>query len=696
MTNKASLSAQDKNALMNSERAFLTRLLGAARQGDWPALRSEVETYCKSHGLTSPIEVLLQCKDGHKRTVLHFACQSENDQYYNNQGDDGRSRDIVADLLEASWWKEAGKGGMDALQTWIRLKDKDGLTPIMLAAQVGNPHLAEDRVRALLTAADSQLSAPPPSSLATNATTTNTTNTDSPNANNETTTTTNKNTDKPLGKLTLARSHAGATALHYAAGARGSSAIIHLLVQHGKPALQAFSKQGGAPLHWACAARPLASNSSGADTIQALLECGANINAHCSGSSDKNGTSMVPPPLFIALATSHEDYALVLLQVATRSSLDLTESLRYILEPGHCTVWHMAADLNMGRTLGLLMQEPYIGITREMIMLPNSQEMTPLEVAAYEEHVDCVRLILSFVKGDDSVSEDEAREYMRACNNGEEVPTYTIDSKSSAANKPAETDTSPSSTSTDNTTAKAADGTENGASSNGNGNGPGPSPAQSNFTNTAKSSDAEETDIQRIERQAKDAIAAIEAQAAASTPESKEKAQAAKLAGNDHFSAKAWKEALECYTKAIEADPMDATLYSNRSAGHVMLYQDEHKKEQQVQGDTHSQTLSNTSTCSLHLLSALSDALLAVHWRPNWPKAHFRVATARMHLGQYEEAAVAAWEGIQQDPETDNKDLKDILQTCVEKGRQVHQDIQKKMSDQKKLAKAQAGETNKS
>jgi hypothetical protein len=52
------------------------------------------------------------------------------------------------------------------------------------------------------------------------------------------------------------------------------------------------------------------------------------------------------------------------------------------------------------------------------------------------------------------------------------------------------------------------------------------------------------------------------------------------------------------------------------------------------------------------------------------------MAVARLELKRYENAALAAWEGSQQDQE--NEELKRLLQKCVKKGRKEHQHEQKK------------------
>ncbi|CAN0463564.1 unnamed protein product [Ectocarpus sp. 8 AP-2014] len=64
---------------------------------------------------------------------------------------------------------------------------------------------------------------------------------------------------------------------------------------------------------------------------------------------------------------------------------------------------------------------------------------------------------------------------------------------------------------------------------------------------------------------------------------------------------------------------------------------------------------------------ALVDAEVCRRLKPDWPKACYRMAVARLALGRFEDAALAAWEGVQLD--NDNAQLKSLLQTCVEKGR---------------------------
>jgi tetratricopeptide (TPR) repeat protein len=113
--------------------------------------------------------------------------------------------------------------------------------------------------------------------------------------------------------------------------------------------------------------------------------------------------------------------------------------------------------------------------------------------------------------------------------------------------------------------------------------------------------------------------------------------------GNASFSNKDWPIALQYYSQAIDSNPKEAALYSNRSA------------------------------CCIHLQQprqALMDALLAQTLRPQWSKAYYRLAMARLELKQYSMAALAAWEGLHYDPQ--NSELKRLLQACVQRGREEH------------------------
>ncbi|CAM9779952.1 unnamed protein product [Ectocarpus sp. 13 AM-2016] len=126
----------------------------------------------------------------------------------------------------------------------------------------------------------------------------------------------------------------------------------------------------------------------------------------------------------------------------------------------------------------------------------------------------------------------------------------------------------------------------------------------------------------------------------AETPEQREAAVSAKTRGNDLLKAKDLAGALAAYSEAIELDGSDAAFRSNRSA--VFMSMKDYEK-------------------------ALVDAEVCRRLKPDWPKACYRMAVARLALGRFEDAALAAWEGVQLD--NDNAQLKSLLQTCVEKGR---------------------------
>lgn len=116
-----------------------------------------------------------------------------------------------------------------------------------------------------------------------------------------------------------------------------------------------------------------------------------------------------------------------------------------------------------------------------------------------------------------------------------------------------------------------------------------------------------------------------------------------KSEGNRHFLAKEFQLALAAYTSAIGANGSVAALWANRSACFMEL-----NKPQ----------------------DALLDAEVCRRLDPSWPKGCYRLATARLALGQYEDAAVAAFEGCKLDQS--NKPLKDLLQKAVKLGQDEH------------------------
>jgi ankyrin repeat protein len=501
-----SLTAEEKSAKMSTERAFLTKFLESALMGDASTLQTCVTDYLRQHIDVSPLEVLTQFKDGQKRTALHFACQS-----MSTPGE----IDIVQAILKDEWLPNA-----EARQIILQQKDQDGLTPIMLAAQHPDPQMAQKRVLLILDKADGV-------------------------------------------KLGLARSHTGATALHYAAGAGGTPETIRALYEAGHAALTTFSRQGGTPLHWAAAA-----GRDFSATMDQLISCGADVNAQ---------DDSIPFPLVLAVAAGNDKHSKRLLQ-----SPDISIDTKL---PGNVTLFHMAADLNLVGTLALLLEKQQ---DKEILFQKNHDGLTALDLAAQEGHVGCVLLLLPETDGK-TPTEDDAK-------------AFTEDYKQTNGKK--ETTAPPETQEKPKDESPTTDATED--------------EAQRKAALVAASDDVSEADVQ--------------------------KAVDCKAQGNAHFVKKEWKQAHVFYSQAIEANPKEAAFYSNRSACNMMMQQPK---------------------------AALQDAVMARTLKPNWSKACYRMAVARLELDRYEDAALAAWEGLQQDQE--NEELKSLLQKCVKKGRKDFQ-----------------------
>ncbi|KAL6989470.1 hypothetical protein U1Q18_015219 [Sarracenia purpurea var. burkii] len=135
------------------------------------------------------------------------------------------------------------------------------------------------------------------------------------------------------------------------------------------------------------------------------------------------------------------------------------------------------------------------------------------------------------------------------------------------------------------------------------------------------------------------------------TVEAKRKATEAKLRGDDAFRRKDYLMAVDAYTQAIDFDPSDATLLSNRSLCWIRLGQAEH---------------------------ALTDAKACRTLRPDWAKACYREGAALRLLQKFEEAANSFYEGVKLDPE--NMELVTAFREAVDSGRKFHGTDQKNSS----------------
>uniref|UniRef100_A0A671YBY4 Tetratricopeptide repeat domain 28 n=1 Tax=Sparus aurata TaxID=8175 RepID=A0A671YBY4_SPAAU len=83
--------------------------------------------------------------------------------------------------------------------------------------------------------------------------------------------------------------------------------------------------------------------------------------------------------------------------------------------------------------------------------------------------------------------------------------------------------------------------------------------------------------------------------------------------------------AVHLYTNALQADPQNCILYSNRSAALLKLGQHQ---------------------------AALDDAEKACELNPKWPKAYFRQGVALQYLGRHADALAAFASGLAQDPKS--------------------------------------------
>lgn len=123
----------------------------------------------------------------------------------------------------------------------------------------------------------------------------------------------------------------------------------------------------------------------------------------------------------------------------------------------------------------------------------------------------------------------------------------------------------------------------------------------------------------------------------------KKEAETFKETGNAFYTDRKYDEAIAAYTKGIECNPKNEFIWSNRSACYLAVKQPN---------------------------KALRDAEICRRLVPDWTKGCYRLASARLALGEYEDAAVAAFEGCKIDDQ--NKELKTLLKLAVKKGQDEH------------------------
>eukprot|EP00903_Cladosiphon_okamuranus_P005751 g5705.t1 len=102
-----------------------------------------------------------------------------------------------------------------------------------------------------------------------------------------------------------------------------------------------------------------------------------------------------------------------------------------------------------------------------------------------------------------------------------------------------------------------------------------------------------------------------------------ETAESIKQRGNEHFVAKRYAEAVQCYSRAIDITPANHLLFGNRSAAH-----------------------GGVGAWSL----AAADARTSVDLEPGYTKGFYRLAQALIEMDELAEAASAIEDGLRVDP----------------------------------------------
>ncbi|EAX91205.1 TPR Domain containing protein [Trichomonas vaginalis G3] len=108
-----------------------------------------------------------------------------------------------------------------------------------------------------------------------------------------------------------------------------------------------------------------------------------------------------------------------------------------------------------------------------------------------------------------------------------------------------------------------------------------------------------------------------------------------KAQGNKFFNEHNYPKAIECYTDAIDLDPTNYALYSNRSGAYCAS-----QKYQQ----------------------AAADARKVIEIKPDWPRGHSRLGAALQGLHDYEGAAASYRKVLELDP--NNAGAKEDLAAC--------------------------------
>jgi ankyrin repeat protein len=160
----------------------------------------------------------------------------------------------------------------------------------------------------------------------------------------------------------------------------------------------------------------------------------------------------------------------------------------------------------------------------------------------------------------------------------------------------------------------------------------------------AKGSEADQSQVDTdANRRDETSARAVEPTTHACSAEDELLSERLKAEGNAAYAQKNYTLAIEKYSAALRHKCDNHILWSNRSACLMALGQPER---------------------------ALADAEMCRKLKPDWSKACYRMAVARFALALYEDAAVAAFEGLKL--EENNQELKKLLADSVEQGRKAH------------------------
>lgn len=182
--------------------------------------------------------------------------------------------------------------------------------------------------------------------------------------------------------------------------------------------------------------------------------------------------------------------------------------------------------------------------------------------------------------------------------------------------------------------------------------------------------------------QAQQRVPPAESTDPASTPEAAARSKEFKDKGNRCYALdKDYAKAIDFYTQAIQLDGSNNTLWGNRSACYLAL---NNAIINCPVGD--SEVVAVPSN-----ILALRDAEICRSLDPKWIKGCYRLAMARLANNLFEDAAVAAFDGVTLD--NNNADLKALLAKAVKLGQD---DFQKKKKEQedKEAAAAKIAKNN--